>query len=232
MQPIVATPARRAVLDHVAKSVLALSADGVVRVAIDGIDGAGKTTFADELRDALGPSGRPLIRASVDRFHNPRAVRYRLGKGSPDGFYRDSYDYQTLKSVLLDPLSPGGNGCFRRAVFDVDSDAAVESPQEPAPQKAILLFDGIFLHRPEVRDYWDFSVFLRVEWPRNHHLRKLRESGPVDPHEARFHRYHEGQNIYFRECEPWTRADVVIDNHDLAAPFIVPPATSRGAASG
>jgi uridine kinase len=200
-----------------------------MRVAVDGIDGAGKTTFADELRDALVPSGRPVIRATVDRFHNPRSVRYRLGKASPEGFFRDSYDYATLKAVLLDPLSPGGDGRYQRAVFDVDADAPVSSPVEETPSGAILVFDGMFLHRPELRAYWDWSVFLRVEWPRNHHLRKHLALGPVDPDAARFHRYHEGQNIYFRECAPWTRADLVIDNDDLAAPYIVSSRMNRPA---
>jgi len=81
---------------------------------------------------------------------------------------------------------------------------------------------GIFLHRPELRAFWDFSVFLRVKWVRNHHLRKRPDQGPVRPHEPRNYRYFEGQNIHFRECEPWNHADIVIDNDDVAAPFVVP----------
>ncbi len=235
MSPTVTSPARQAVLHRIAGAVLALPAAGTLRVAIDGIDGAGKTTLGDELRDALAPSGRPILRATVDGFHHPRAVRYRLGKGSPEGFYRDSYDYATLQAVLLDPLGPGGDGRFRRAVFDVDADLPVEAPVERAPPRAILLFDGMFLHRPELRDAWDLSILLRVPWPRNHHLRKLLERGPVDPGEGRFHRYREGQEIYFRECRPETFADLVVDNEDLAAPFLVeeePPPSGPGAAGG
>jgi uridine kinase len=213
----VTTPSREAVLARVAARVLELPADGVARVGIDGVDGAGKTTFADELRDRLVSSGRPLIRATVDGFHHPRPVRYRLGRNSPEGFYRDSYDYATLKRVLLDPLGPGGTGRFRRAVFDVDADVAVDAPEERAAPGSILLFDGIFLHRPELTGYWDFSVFLRVEWARNHRVR-TRPSG-VD--ETRDQRYVGGQRMYFEECRPWDRASIVIDNDDLTAPFIV-----------
>jgi len=206
------TPARRAVLEQVARTILARVAAGTIRVAIDGVDGAGKTIFADELDDMLAPSGRPLIRASVDGFHHPRPVRYRRGRESPEGVYRDSYDYATLRRVLLDPLSPGGSGRFQRAVFDVDADLPVDAPEEQAAPGAILLFDGIFLHRPELRRYWDFSVFLRVDWARNHRLR----GQPVAGQE----RYSEGQALYFRECRPWDQASLIIDNHDLAAPFI------------
>ena len=43
----------------VAEEILSVSATTVTRVAVDGVDGAGKTTFADELADALGPRGSP-----------------------------------------------------------------------------------------------------------------------------------------------------------------------------
>lgn len=196
----------------------ALASRGTLRVGIDGVDGAGKTTFADELAVALAPYGRPVIRAGVDGFHHPRAVRYRLGRDSPEGFFRDSYDYATLKATLLDPLSPGGTGRYRRAVFDVDTDRAVESRVERAEAGSVLLFDGIFLHRPELRGYWDWSVFLRVAWARNHRARAAGGIRPDDPHQRR---YAEGQTLYVRECRPEEHARLVIDNEDLAAPFIV-----------
>jgi uridine kinase len=223
------TPARAAVLERVVAAVLALPSGGTARVAIDGVDGAGKTTLADELRDLLAASGRPLIRASVDGFHWPRHVRYRRGRHYPEAFYRDSYNYATLKDVLLRPLSPGGTGRFRRAVFDVDADVAIDAPEEQAAPGSILLLDGIFLHRPELQGAWDFSVFLRVEWARNHRLRnRPDQAGQLDA--AGNRRYAEGQNIYFRECRPWDHATIVIDNDDLAAPFIVssrhPPGAS------
>jgi uridine kinase len=212
----VMTPARAAVLRRVADAVLALSSTGIVRVGIDGVDGAGKTMLADELRDVMAASGRPLIRSTVDGFHNPRVVRYRRGRSSPEGFFRDSYDYATLRRVLLDPLGAGGTGRFRRAVFDVDRDEPVHSAEEQAAPGSILLFDGMFLHRPELRETWDFSVFLRVEWRRNHRL-----ADPAEADGPRHRRYLEGQDIYFRECAPWDHASMVIDNHDLAAPFVV-----------
>jgi hypothetical protein len=40
-----------------------------VRVAIDGVDGVGKTTLADELVAPLQLLGRDVIRASIDGFH-------------------------------------------------------------------------------------------------------------------------------------------------------------------
>ncbi len=120
--------------------------------------------------------------------------------------------------MLLEPLSPGGSGRFRRQVYDVEADRAVHAPEERAQPRAILLFDGIFLHRPELRAFWDVSIFLRVEWARNH---RARGAGGVDPQDAHQRRYADGQALYFRECRPWEHATLVIDNDELAAPFIV-----------
>ncbi len=76
---------RRSVLDAVAEAVPVVGGDAAMRVAVDGVDGAGKTVFADQLGDVLTAAGRPVIRASVDNFHRPRTERYRRGRDSPSG---------------------------------------------------------------------------------------------------------------------------------------------------
>ena len=78
---------RTDLLTAIAHMATELAPDRIVRVAIDGVDGAGKTTFADELADVLDDLGRPVIRASVDGFHNPRTIRYARGRQSPVGFF-------------------------------------------------------------------------------------------------------------------------------------------------
>src|SRR5499433_2300147 len=151
---------RQDVIETVARTVSALPTTRVFRVAVDGVDGAGKTFFADELARAVRSAGRRVIRASVDGFHNPRAVRYLKGRSSPVGFFEDSYDYATLEAVLLGPLGPGGSRHYRVAAFDHQADRVVETPVEVAAPRDILIFDGIFLDRPELRAHWDYSVFL------------------------------------------------------------------------
>lgn len=201
----------------------AQAARPVLRVAVDGVDGAGKTTFADELAAVLRRRGRAVIRASVDGFHAPREVRYRRGRASPEGFYRDSYDYAGLRSALLDPLGPGGSRSYRTAIFDHVTDAPVKLPELVAEAGSILLLDGLFLHRPELRAVWDDSVFLHVDFgvsvPRG--AARGPGYGSPDPHAESNRRYVEGNRLYFREAEPERSAGVVVDHNDLAAPFVV-----------
>jgi uridine kinase len=212
---------RQGVLREVAKRILEVPSPFVLRVAIDGVDGAGKTTFADELAEVLEASGRGVIRTSVDGFHHPASVRYRLGRGSPEGFYRDSYDYGALKKVLLDPLSPGGSGRYRTAVHDVAAERPVTVPERQAEPGAVLLLDGIFLHRPELRNYWDVSVWLEVPFEVSIPRGAGRGTGSPDLHAASNRRYVEGQKLYLLEATPQRHATLVIDNNDLGAPLIV-----------
>jgi uridine kinase len=214
-------PARQSVLQNVAKSVLRVTTKDVVRVAIDGVDGAGKTVFADELGHVLGVAEARVIRASVDGFHNCASVRYRKGRASPAGFFEDSYNYAELKAVLLDPLSPGGTRKYRTEIFDHRSDSPVSMPERHAEPGSILVFDGIFLHRAELRAYWDVSIFLEVGFqvsvPRG--AQRGGPSGDVDAPENR--RYIDGQEIYLRECKPKSAATMVINNENLAVPYFV-----------
>lgn len=147
-------------IEVLAEKIAAVHRPHPVRVAVDGVDAVGKTMLANELVKPIRRRGRPVIRASIDSFHNPRRVRYRLGRSSADGYFRDSFNYAALTSLLLGPLGADGSLRFRPAVFDCRANAEVAAPFETAARNAVLLFDGVFLLRPELRSHWDFSVFL------------------------------------------------------------------------
>ena len=199
-------PDRESLLEEVAREILAVRSGGITRVAIDGVDGAGKTTFADELAATLGDGGpRPVIRASVDDFHRPQAQRYARGRDSPEGFFLDSYDYDALRERLLDPLGPGGSRRYRRRAFDLRADSPADPEFEVAPEDAILILDGIFLHRDELARLWDFSVFLDVPFEVSAARNLARGDRLSD-------RYVEGQRLYLAACDPAHRATRVIDN--------------------
>jgi uridine kinase len=210
---------RTSVLTTVADAIDALPADGR-RVAVDGVDGAGKTHFADELAAVLRDRGTAVVRASVDGFHQPRAVRYRRGRGSPEGCYHDTFDYPALRRLLLDPLGPGGSRTYVPAIYDWQTESPLDVPPVTAAPDAILILDGIFTHRDELRDYWDYSVWLDVPFDVSVPRGAARGYGDPDPAAASNHRYVEGQRLYMAECAPWSRASVVIDNTDLARPII------------
>ncbi len=225
--PIV-SPERSRLLGLVAAEIGA----GPALVAIDGASGTGKSTFADELARTLERGGRTVVRAGIDSFHRPRAERYQLGPESAEGYYRDSHDLAGVRRELLDPFAAGA-GSFRRAIFDEPSDQPLTEPAERVPSDGVLVFDGLFLHRPELVDMWTLSIFLVADARREAAWQEyLNRDLPTDPGEraaeiarrvarARRPRYVDGQALYERAADPRTRANVVIDNDDLGHPRIV-----------
>ena len=182
------------------------------RIGIDGIDCAGKTTLADHLASLVEESGRPPIRAGIDGFLRPKAERYRRGALSPEGYYRDSFDFAAVRRGLLDPLAPGGDRRYVTAICDGWAEEPVAPVRGIAPDDAVLLFDGVFLQRPELRDAWDLMIWVDV--PFDEALRRAgrRDRGRFGPGVAERYltRYQPGQRLYLAECRPAERADLVV----------------------
>jgi uridine kinase len=224
---VVISREREAVLNRLADLIAAVRRRHVVRVAIDGVDAAGKTMLADELRPLLEARGRRVLRATIDGFHRPRAERFRRGPTSPEGYYRDSFDYDALRRELLQPLGPGGNGRYRSRVFDLHADEPVFDDPAVAPEDGVLLVDGVFLLRPELNDLWDFRVVVEVEIDEGLRRALVRDEdlfGSPDEALRRYrNRYVPGQRLYLGEVDPVSLADVVIENTDLSSPALRAP---------
>ena len=200
---------RQSLLETVAELIPHPISVEPVLVGIDGVDGAGKSHFADELAEVLRSRDRAVIRASVDDFHRPRRERYRLGRYSPVGYWLDSYDYPALRENLLGPLGSGGaSRRYRTGVHDVATDEPLDRPWRTAPPGAVLLLDGIFLHRDGLVSVWDFSVYLDV--PEETSVARMveRDGANPDPKHPSNTRYVQGQRLYLDECRPWERATV------------------------
>lgn len=212
-------------LDRLSSHVVGLSVGHPTRVGIDGCDAAGKTMLADSLGHAVAEAGRMVIRASIDGFHNPASVRYRRGRESGEGYFLDSFNTDALTRLLLHPLGPGGSRSYRRTLFDFRSDSRVECNSQIAPIDAVLIFDGVFLHRDDLAGCWDFSIFLDVDFGTAIRRAEARDatlfgsrSAARQRHERR---YVPGQRLYFATCNPRDRASVVIRNDDPEHPTVV-----------
>jgi uridine kinase len=206
------TPLKRDILDSLADEFLHHYSKGRTFLAVDGIDGAGKTWFADALAVRLGRGGHSVIRASIDGFHRPRALRYARGAESPEGFYEDSYDYDLFRRVLVDPFRLGGSAGVVTAAWDVARDTPVELAWQTAPQDATLLVDGIFLLRPELRGLWNYSIWLDVAQEVADARLLERDGAPPKL------RYLDGQKLYIAEADPRARASAIVDNSDYDHP--------------
>lgn len=182
-------------------------------IAVDGVDGSGKTTFATQLATRYAQHHRTAHVVHMDDFLNPRAVRYRLGRDSPEGFFRDTYDLATFAASVIEPLSGSGERSIVFRAFDYRADRPIHEDPVPISADAVVIVEGMFLHRDELQDAWDMSVFLDVPFAVSVRRMAERDGTSPDPDDPSVRRYVEGQRIYLAACKPDQRATHVVVNH-------------------
>jgi uridine kinase len=216
---------REELLDRLVDAIVARQLLHPTRVAIDGVDGAGKTSLANELVKPVEARGKPVIRVSIDGFHNPSAVRRARGKESPEGYYLDSFNQAQVIAQVLRPLGPDGNRLYRPAIFDYRTDSPINLPAERAPRNAVLLFDGVFLLRSELREHWDLTIFIDADFETTAARAIARDClesrEEADAIRIRYQqRYIPGQRLYLESCKPRQNANIVVDNNDFLRPAL------------
>ena len=212
---------RDELLSRLAEAVLSVTIPHPVRVAIDGPPAAGKTTLADELAVVLRAQHPEVIRATIDGFLFPQAQRYRRGEYSPEGCYFDTHDCDALNRVLLDPLGPGGDRRIQQAVYDRRTDATLSPPVTTAPVDVVLVFDGVFLMRPELIDRWDLRIFVSTAFEQTVSRAVIREQGVLSASEVERrwrNRYIPSQRFYFATIRPTDHADIIVHNDEPGQP--------------
>lgn len=211
------TDLRTPLLDRIAALCAARTAPRFI-VAVDGVDGAGKSIFAGALAQTLVQRGETVVQASIDGFHNPRSHRYRLGKTSAEGYFRDSYDYASFTDELIQPFMTG-QSVIRTACFDHTTDQRVDR-HATLPVRSTLVVDGIFLHRTELASFWDMSIFLAVPFMETYARMAIRDGCDPNPTASTNDRYLRGQMLYLETCTPSSAATIVIDNTNPAMPLV------------
>jgi uridine kinase len=168
-------------------------------------DGAGKTYFADELAEALTPSGREVIRVAADDFLNPRSIRYRRGCDSPTGFSSTRTTTRRSAASSWIHCNRAARGASVAAPSITRADAAVDADDQQSAADAMRVLDGVLLHRDELHELWDHSVFLNVDFSVS--IRRCAQRDPAslspDVDAPSNGRYVEGQRLHlFRAAAP------------------------------
>jgi uridine kinase len=226
-QPLPATCSaqRQALLDDVATRIDALGKHRL-RVAVDGYTASGKTSFGHELAAALRRSGRPTLRASLDDFKNPWSERHLYDRESGEGYYRNAYDFDATRRLLLEPAGRSGSGAVVLCSIDPLTQENHQDVVVRAPDDAVLVVDSVFALRPEYDDCWEFRIWLDVEPElalRRGATRDTERAGRAQAEAIHRERYHAAELIYLAEVDPVARADVVVDNRDFTRPRLLRP---------
>lgn len=155
-------------------------------LGICGPPGAGKSTLAERLADALGDH---VIHVGMDGFHLAQTELERLGrtprKGAPDTF--DAYGYVHLLERLKHRQ---GNEIVYAPVFRRDLEEPIACAVPIGPEIRLVITEGNYLLLPEepwnrIQTLLDESWFLAPEEDRRREwLRKRHEAHGRTPEEA------------------------------------------------
>lgn len=216
---------RKQIIKKITDHILTLNLTHPIRVGVSGITASGKTTFANELAVEMKKREVPVTRASIDDFHNPRAIRYTQGKESARGYYEDAHDYTAFKERLLKPLGPNGNLHYETISHNLITDIPVHNESLVAPPNMVLIVDGTFLLKKDVEHLFDYKIFIDTDFEIARKRGAKRETeafGSYEDAEKIFlNRYHAACKMYIEEHNPKECADVVFQNSDLENPEVI-----------
>lgn len=187
--------------------IVAVPADGAVRVLVDGPVGAGGAELADALVEPLRVLGRPALRVSGRDFLRPRSLRLEYGREDPEVYYRDWLDVAGLSREVLGPVGDG-TGRYLPSLWDAAADRATRASYVEVPERAVLLLDGTMLLGRGLAA--ELSVHL---WLSEGALRRRVPDGLQWTVPA--------YRLYDEEVAPREVADVVVRYDDPARPAVL-----------
>lgn len=215
-------------LKNISKKIVNKRHNKPIIIGINGVDGSGKSTFAKNLENFFINSGERVSRISIDSFHNPKKIRYRKGEISADAFYLDSINFEGFKEQSLKPLKSAKKYPINIAsqIFNLESDTS-EMISTEIFENDIVIFEGIFLFRQDMKDFFDFKIFIDADFNKTMKRMVLRDLSPtatrqqIELYKERTNKkYIAGQKLYFTENDPKALSDIIINNNDYEKPFI------------
>jgi pantothenate kinase len=144
-----------------------------VIVAIAGAPGAGKSTLAAALAEALGAGGHNAIAVPMDGFHYDDAILGRLGLASRKGA-PETFDFAGFESLLA--RLKRGEADIAIPLFDRSMELSRAAAEIVPAEAKFVLVEGNYLLLDEapwskLRPLFDFAIFLDV--PRDELERRL-----------------------------------------------------------
>jgi hypothetical protein len=167
--------------------------------------------LADDVAAALREGAVPVARVRAGDFLRARSLRLEYGRDDPLAFHDLWYDVAALRREVLDPLGPGGGGRWLPRLRDPDTDRPARVPAREAAPGTVLVLDGRFLLRDDVRDALDVVVHLDVSPAARARRLPADEAPRVGP----------AWDRYLAETAPAGRADLVVRHDHPDRPAVV-----------
>lgn len=181
-------------------------------LGIDGLSGAGKTNFTDQLVHELEKSGHRIVIIHIDDLIEAREQRYNTGQPEWYEYYSMQWDVLYIQERLFKSVHKKAK-VLQLKFYNAKEDRCL--PKEVTLEGSeVLLIEGVFLQRKEWRSFIDYLIYL--DCPREiRNERVLKRDSYIGDMEARLNkyerRYWKGEDFYLKEEKPLEQADLVLD---------------------
>ncbi|MCB9034692.1 MAG: hypothetical protein H6553_12700 [Chitinophagales bacterium] len=186
-----------------------------IRVVINGIEGTGKTVFAQKLTAYLNHKNANVIHISIDGFHHTKAIRYQQGNDSALGYYEDAYNEQAFVDLVL-KNSQKEKATIVTAIHNLDTDESIDVQPIAISNNTILITDGAYLLKPIYQPHWDLIIYLKTDFETALNRGIQRDApllGGIDKAIEKYNnRYHKASAMYIDLNQPEQLAHIIIDN--------------------
>jgi uridine kinase len=179
-------------------------------IGIDGLGGSGKTTFAGKLERQL----KHAIVFHIDDFIYPRKIRYDESVTPWEAYYYKQWRYEYFIRKVLHPVMSGLTVDESMEFYKKETDQYIRK-RITIPVGTQVIVEGVFLQRKELRNYFDFVVYIDVN-KNTRLMRVLKRDTYIGTKEeiiAKYEqRYFPAEEMYVKEYNPGHLADLVITN--------------------
>ncbi|MDY7220824.1 kinase [Halalkalibacterium halodurans] len=132
-------------------------------VGIDGLGGAGKTTFVKKLSRELKNRHREVMVLPLDDYIVETKKRYETGYEEWYEYYYLQWDIRLLETELFKKLRNNSTD-LTLPYYDRATDTIMPKHIH-LTSSTIVLIEGVFLQRDEWRDYFDYVLFIDCSRP-------------------------------------------------------------------
>lgn len=208
---------------QILKKHASLGGKSALLVGISGIDASGKGTLAAELKLQLAKSGMHVAKLSVDDWLHPFSAG-QIQIGDAFDFYKKGFRYTELFQQLILPLK--NKQSVRLQSFKTHLISGRGYPYTwHFVNTNIILLEGIFLFRKNLRDYFDYKIWVdcSYETALSRALKRNQEGLSVDQLKKNYASiYFPAQEIHFAQDRPKSQVDTLIQNDTRTQKILTP----------
>ncbi|MGG0301544.1 AAA family ATPase [Bacillus albus] len=168
-------------------------------IGIDGCGGAGKSTLANKIKNKFST----VTIVHMDDFYLPSAQI--VNEHPTNKLIGADFDWKRLLQEVLDPISNGIEGCYKRYDWETDSLAEFHT----VPTNGIVIIEGVYATRQELTEMYDLKIW--VNCPRETRIKRGIARDGEAARDMWENNWMVAEDMYVESHKPHAFADIIID---------------------